>query len=94
MVPRIVINCQLGGVKAVESYLNLGKNVLVHCNQGMSRSAGIGLLYLVAQGFFRDDSFETAENKYKTSIYPMYNPSQGMRGYIRRNWDKYSQKEL
>ena len=81
-------------IQFIKRNLESGKNVLVHCNQGMSRSAGIGLLYLATQGLFRGKSFEVAENKYRESIYPEYNPSQGIRGYIIRNWDKYSQEEL
>ena len=81
-------------IRFIKSNLESGKNVLVHCNQGMSRSAGIGLLYLSTQGYFRGESFEVAENKYRTSIYPEYNPSQGIRGYIIRNWNKYSQDEF
>lgn len=77
----------------IRASLELGKNVLVHCNQGMSRSAGIGLLYLATQGLFRGESFENAESKYRTDFYPMYNPARGMRGYIQRNWGKYAQEE-
>jgi len=77
----------------IKANLELGKKVLVHCNQGMSRSAGIGLLYLASQGFFKGEPFETAENIYRSNIYPIYNPAQGMRGYILKNWSKYSQGE-
>ena len=80
-------------IKFIKTNLDSGKSVLVHCNQGMSRSAGIGLLYLATQDIFKSDTFETAESKYKTDFYPSYNPAQGIRGYIFRNWDKYSQGE-
>ena len=81
-------------IRFIKNKLELGMNVLVHCNQGMSRSAGIGLLFLATQGLFKGESFETAENKFRTSIYPVYNPAQGVRGYIIRNWNKYSQDEF
>ena len=81
-------------IRFIKSNLELDMNVLVHCNQGMSRSAGIGMLFLAAQGLFKGESFETAENKFRTSIYAAYNPAQGIRGYIIRNWDKYSREEF
>lgn len=64
------------------------KKVLLHCNQGMSRSAGIGFLYLAHIGVFKDMSFEDAEVQYR-SIYPPYNPARGMREFIKMNWNQY-----
>lgn len=72
----------------IEDNLNNGFKVLVHCNQGMSRSAGLGLLYLAHIGHFQGMDFNTAEAEYKKT-YPPYQPAGGMRGYIIRNWDKY-----
>ena len=72
----------------IQHNLDLGKKVLVHCNQGMSRSGGIGLLYLATQKFFEDKNIDNAEAEYK-NIYPMYNPARGMKSYIHKNWDKY-----
>lgn len=63
------------------------KDVLVHCNQGMSRSAIIGLLYLHHINAISND-FETAEEEFRT-LYPMYNPGKGMRQFAIDNWDKY-----
>ena len=37
------------------------KKILVHCNQGMSRSATIGLLYLHYYGIISTDNFKKAE---------------------------------
>lgn len=64
------------------------KKVLIHCNQGMSRSAGIGLLYLAHIGLYNNCTFEIAEDKYR-QIYPAYNPARGMRQFIKNNWSKY-----
>ena len=89
-ISPIIIDEAMGFIR---TNLDLGKSVLVHCNQGMSRSAGIGLLYLATQGFFKGDTFEIAESKYRSTIYPAYNPAQGMRDYISINWSKYSVEE-
>lgn len=68
--------------------LKAGKKVLIHCNQGHSRSAGLGMLYLASTGKFSGLDFESAEKKYK-EIYEPYEPAGGMKGYLSLNWDKY-----
>ncbi len=71
---------------------NVGKrNVLLHCNQGCSRSATIGLLYLHYVGVIITDDYEEAEQEY-LQIYPFYNPANGMRMYAKNNWNKYKSK--
>ena len=47
------------------------KKVLVHCNQGMSRSATIGLLYLRYAGIISTDDFKEAEKEF-LKLYPHY----------------------
>ena len=63
------------------------KKVFVHCNQGMSRSATIGLLYLKVVHAINDD-FAEAEKEY-LQIYPWYNPGNGMRMFAAKNWINY-----
>lgn len=53
----------------VGANLKQGLNVLIHCNQGMSRSAGLGLLYLAHIGQFYGMDFIVAETQY-IKIYP------------------------
>ncbi len=62
--------------------------ILLHCNQGQSRSATIGLLYLAQTGILLNDSFEMAEQEY-IKYYPPYAPAKGMRDFARINWSKY-----
>lgn len=75
-------------IKFVDDGLESGLKVLIHCNQGYSRSASLGMLYLAHIGRFSGLEFTNAESKYKV-IYPPYSPSGGMRGYMIRNWTKY-----
>ncbi|GAB6285335.1 MAG: hypothetical protein STSR0009_15360 [Methanoregula sp.] len=86
-IPKEIIDAALG---FIETSLNAGSRVLVHCNEGCSRSAGIGLLYLAK---FTDKvpkgSFPEAEAAYR-SIYPPYNPKSGMRGFMIENWKEYA----
>lgn len=64
------------------------KNVLVHCNLGISRSATIGLLYLHYIGIISTTNFLDAETQF-LKIYPFYNPANGMRLFAKDNWNNY-----
>lgn len=75
-------------MKFIDDGLKKGLKALIHCNQGMSRSAGLGLLYLAHIGQFHDMDFLTAEIKYQ-KIYPPYQPAGGIRGYCMKNWNSY-----
>jgi predicted protein tyrosine phosphatase len=74
----------------VHEQLSSGTKVLVHCNQGGSRSPSIGLLYLAK---FTDklstSSFTEAENSFR-SLYPPYDPAVGIRGFMIQHWLLYS----
>ncbi|MEX2484094.1 MAG: dual specificity protein phosphatase [Brumimicrobium sp.] len=74
------------------SFINInlgnGQKVLVHCNQGMSRSPGIGLLYLAKEGIINNDSFQEALKEFR-AIYPGINMAGGMRGFLEKNWEEY-----
>ena len=72
----------------IDENLNNGHKVLIHCNQGCSRSAGLGMLYLAHIGKLFGMDFPSAEIEYK-KIYAPYAPAGGIRGYIIRNWPKY-----
>ncbi len=74
-------------IKFIDDGLNNAYNVLIHCNQGMSRSATIGLLYLKVVHAINDD-FAEAEKEY-LQIYPWYNPGNGMRMFAAKNWINY-----
>lgn len=67
--------------------------VLVHCNQGMSRSPTIALLYLLkfTNALPRQDIGGDLE-AFK-QLYPPYAPAKGMADYARVNWRKYVSRE-
>lgn len=69
---------------------NIGNaKVLIHCNQGMSRSPTIALLYMAKHGsVFTGDTFEQARVKF-LERYPLYNPAKGVADYAALNWKKY-----
>ncbi len=78
-------------IQFVDENLAHGKKVLIHCNQGLSRSAGLGMLYLAHVGIFAEVDFAGAEEQYRR-IYPAYAPAGGMRGYVFCNWARYNRK--
>lgn len=87
-IPMEIIDAAL---KFVDQHLESGRKVLVHCNQGQSRSPGIGLLYLAKEGIIENSSFNTALMEFK-KIYPPINMAGGMTGFLMKNWDNYISK--
>lgn len=72
----------------IDKKLSEGKKLLIHCNQGMSRSAGITLLYLATKGNYSGKDFLSTEQEFMLK-YPPYNPTKGIRDYMVINWNKY-----
>lgn len=79
-IPKIIIDKAL---KTINDKIT-DQKVFVHCNQGMSRSAVIGMLFMRSKDMLPDD-FDEAEKKY-IELYPSYAPNSGMRMYAMNNW--------
>lgn len=61
------------------------RKVLVHCDQGFSRSPTLCLLYLSKRGKkIEDSSYDNAKNDF-IRFFPQYNPG-GIGEFIRTNW--------
>ncbi|EFG84845.1 dual specificity protein phosphatase family protein [Novacetimonas hansenii] len=71
-------------------HANIGKtNILLHCNQGLSRSPSIALLYLARYtDLFVGLDVDKGVAEFQ-KIYPSYAPARGMADYIRLNWSQY-----
>jgi len=70
----------------IEKWSNQRK-ILIHCDQGQSRSPTLGLLYLAKRlKSIPNDSFENAKNKFM-KIYPNYLPS-GIGDYVAQYWNE------
>lgn len=74
----------------IATALGQGRHVLVHCNQGRSRSPVLVMLHL-APGL--PAKFEDAE-KGMLALYPEYAPAAGMRGFAEANWPKYQARTV
>jgi predicted protein tyrosine phosphatase len=85
-IPKFVIDA---AVAYIHEQLDAEARVFVHCNQGISRSPSIGLLYLVKHtDALPTASFAEAEPAFRT-LYPPYRPTEGIRGFIEQNWHAY-----
>ncbi len=84
-IPKEIIDAAL---LFIEEKLHDNKRLLVHCNQGMSRSAGIALLFLARKKLIDSSSFMAAEQEFK-QLYPPCNLALGVSGFLSQNWDSY-----
>lgn len=60
--------------------------VLIHCNQGISRSPSIGLLYLAKKRIISNGKFNDALSEF-VKLYPYYQPGKGIALYLAKNWN-------
>ena len=60
---------------------------MIHCNQGISRSPSIGLLYLAVKGIIKNENYNIAKEDF-IKIYPKYEPS-GIKEFLEINWCNY-----
>lgn len=72
----------------IEQKLGERLKVLVHCNEGRSRSASLCLLYLIKHGVIKGDTLEDCEAEFM-KVYPEYMPGTGMRGFVKEHWKEY-----
>lgn len=70
---------------------NIGQHkVLVHCNQGQSRSPSIAFLYLLKfSNLFVGQGLDTSIAAFK-QLYPPFNPGRGMADFIQANGHRYA----
>jgi predicted protein tyrosine phosphatase len=85
-IPKEIVDAALA---FIHESLTADHHTLVHCNQGMSRSPAIALLYLaVHTDLLPKATFAEAETAFR-GIYPLYHPAGGMRGFLLQNWSTY-----
>lgn len=67
----------------IDNHIN-DKKVAIICNQAISRSPSLAMLYCAKRGRFADPSFKTALETI-IKIHPTYSPG-GIIHYLRENW--------
>lgn len=70
------------GLDFITERLAEGDAVLVHCQEGISRSPSLTMLWLFEHGFLNDD-FKNACVEFK-ELYPPWKPNHGIFEYVRR----------
>jgi hypothetical protein len=64
-----------------------GDRLLIHCNQGRSRSPSLSFLLMAAKSEeVPGESFAAARRQFE-EMYPPYRPSRGIEIYLQSNWD-------
>ena len=85
-IPKAIFDAAL---TFIHEGLVSGAQVLVHCNQGVSRSASIGLLFLRQYtDTIQADDYRQAEEVY-SRIYPPYSPGRAIRYFLTTHWREY-----
>jgi hypothetical protein len=92
LLPKYTNPIMRAAVDFIKRHID-NKIVLVHCNQGHSRSPSIGLLYLARKSIINQSSYKDAAFDF-TRIYPDYQPGKGIESYLLRNWRNLTQEEV
>jgi len=70
------------------------KKVLVHCNQGRSRSPALILLYLAkVEKIINNESYLKAKGEFRENYYMGFSPGRGIDIFLTKNWKKISSEE-
>ena len=65
------------------------RNILIHCNLGLSRAPSIALLWLAKRtDLISNESFQSAAISFK-QIYPYFQPGHGISYYLTQNWSNF-----
>lgn len=85
-IPKAIFHIALA---FIQEGLTSGEKVLVHCSEGVSRSASIGLLFLRQYtDTFQGRDYCQAEEIY-ARIYPPYSPGKAIRYFLTTHWKEY-----
>lgn len=92
-IPDVIIERSL---KFIADEIADGRNVLVVCNNGVSRSPSIALMYLIRYGYFngyfgRIYTFDDVLKVFR-KIYPLYSPNKGMFDYTKQFFERHMEQ--
>lgn len=70
----------------IDTWIDAGP-ILIHCNQGCSRSPAIGLVYMARKGAVDASSYQAARNDFM-KLFPAYMPGRGISLYLEHWWQE------
>jgi hypothetical protein len=71
----------------IDKHLQAGRKVIIHCNQGVSRSPSVALVYMARKGMLPIASYNIAKTEFEKR-FPLYNPGLGIQTYFRNRWEE------
>ena len=74
----------------IDEQLNAGRNVMIVCNQGESRSPSIAMLYIATKCLSEVGGVKFVDYEAVfMNTYPSYNPGAGIRAFMKQHWNEY-----
>ena len=85
--PRFMLPMIQAAFSFIDAQLTKGTKVLIHCNQGISRSPSLAMLYMTKRLHCIDDSdFDSARGAL-VRVYPTYAPGLSIGSFLEEHWD-------
>lgn len=88
-IPDAVINKAL---EFIDKEHEQGRTVLIVCNKAESRSPSVALMWMIEEGYYDNcivkQGITSVVDEFKI-IYPIYNPSDGMKEYVNKFWNDH-----
>jgi hypothetical protein len=84
LLPKFTHPIMAAALRFIDTLIDSGP-VLVHCNQGFSRSPAVGLVYLARKGEITASSYREARADFM-KLFPAYAPGIGISLHLERNW--------
>lgn len=84
----------MSGIEFIENELAKGRNVVVVCNKGESRSPTMCLMYMMVHGDFERDMSHSEVLESFEKIAPEWKPREGILQYCIQFWDKVKRGEI
>ena len=85
LLPEFANPIMQAALNFIERYIK-DHQIVIHCNQGLSRSPSIALVYLANKGMIDNNNINEAVKAF-TKLYPYYRPASGILKYMAHNWN-------
>lgn len=85
-LPRFTDPIMISSLQFIDKNIK-DKKVLIHCNQGASRSPSIALLWMAVNNHIDNSSYLVAKRDF-INLYNNYQPGNGIELYLQNNWER------